>query len=136
MGMRERRARGVTLIELMVVILLIGILAGLLLPATQLMRRRAVAARAEGEATNLRNAIMTYHLEYGRWPVGGDGEYEGGVFKDNTEIIRHLRPGHEKNPRKIAFWEHPDPIFRDPWSVPYEVIINVTNRTVTVSASK
>lgn len=134
-GRLRRGRRGVTLLELLVVLVLIGILAGLLLPATQLIRQRARVARAEGEARNLRNAIMAYHHEYQRWPVPGqDEQYLGGTFNDNRQIVERLRTGHSGNPRDIAFWEDTQTIFRDPWGSPYRVVIDGRENKVTVSS--
>lgn len=127
-----RSVRGVTLIELMVVIAIIGILAGLLIPAVQLMRNKARVTQTQAEAKAFSTAIVNYHHEYGRWPVPGEEEqYSGGTFTENRDIVSALHD----NPRDRIFWEDTNTVFRDPWGDPYRVTIDARNSRVTVTSS-
>jgi prepilin-type N-terminal cleavage/methylation domain-containing protein len=68
--MRQRHARGFTLVEILVVIAIIGLLIGLLMPAVQASRE---AARRASCANNLHNqaiALHNYHDTHGRFPPG------------------------------------------------------------------
>jgi len=63
-----RAKQGFTLIELLTVIAIIGILAGLLLPALSAAREKAKIARAQTEVKGIATAWKTYFNEYGKWP--------------------------------------------------------------------
>ena len=76
------RAHGLTVVELLVVIVIIGILAGLLLPAINAARKRGQITAISLEIQNLKNAVEQYKQIYGDYPP------------DGTNIVvleRHLR---------------------------------------------
>ena len=76
------RAHGLTVVELLVVIVIIGILAGLLLPAINGARKRGQITAISLEIQNLKNAVEQYKQTYGDYPP------------DGTNIVvleRHLR---------------------------------------------
>jgi prepilin-type N-terminal cleavage/methylation domain-containing protein len=63
------RRGGFTLIEMLVVIAIIGILAGMLLPALSNAKKQAQARRAKLDMQNIVAAINHYETEYGRLPA-------------------------------------------------------------------
>ena len=65
---RASARRGFTLIEMLVVIAIIAILAGMLLPALAAAKKKAKIAQARTEMANLVAAITQYHATYGRYP--------------------------------------------------------------------
>jgi len=70
MNKLSSRARGAfTLIEMLVVIAVIGILAGLLLPALSQGKKKALVARARTEMNGIVAAINQYDQAYGRLPA-------------------------------------------------------------------
>src|SRR6266404_103237 len=63
------KARGFTLIELMVVILVIATLVALLVPAASRTLDRAKSAQAKNDVTQIVTAVNAYYTEYGKYPV-------------------------------------------------------------------
>jgi len=127
------RNKGFTLLELVVVMLIIGVLASLLLPAMAKARRNAKLRQAESDVSALAHAIRAYHHEYGRWPC--NDQVNGlDVTNGADMVVGYLQPAHPANTMHIAFWENADtPI--DPFGAPYYVAISVTNDSVTVSST-
>jgi len=73
--------RGFTMIELLTVIAIIGILAGLLFPAISTAMKKTKIAKAQVEVHALETAWLAYFNEYGQWPI---------VINGN--LVRFLRP--------------------------------------------
>ena len=101
-----RRQRGFNLIELMVVLVILGLLAGLVGP--RLLGRVDVskATTADTQVKMLRSALLTYRLDIGDFPSTSDG------------LAALLAP-----PSEVAdFWRGPyldDAVPLDPWRAPY-----------------
>ena len=73
MAPNPRRARGFTMLELLIVVVIIGLLAALVGPRFfgQLSKSKQQAARAQVE--NFRKALDTYKLDVGRYPTTEQG---------------------------------------------------------------
>ena len=113
-----------TLVEMLVVIAIIGILAGILIPVVARAKTKTKVAAARVEMAGLELAIKTYHNDYSRWPVPknsgknvgedftyGAVEYTVGI-RGNEALMQILmaKPGdhnikNERNPRKIKYIE-------------------------------
>lgn len=76
------RAAAFTLVELLVVITIIIILAGLLFPAFGAVQERAKKVQASNDEQAIINAVKNYFTEYGRYPVPASTPPAGGVATD------------------------------------------------------
>lgn len=66
---RRRAAAGFTLMELMVVVGIVAILAGLVSTAMVRMMRQAANSRTDNQIAQIYAAIMEYRHDFGKWPV-------------------------------------------------------------------
>jgi prepilin-type N-terminal cleavage/methylation domain-containing protein len=74
MAMRSNKLNGFTLIEILVVIAIIGILAGMVLSVTSGVKQRALIKQAKVEAEGLAIAIRSYHSTFSSWPATTAGD--------------------------------------------------------------
>lgn len=76
--MRTNNKKGFTIIELLVVMSIILILAGLLMGASQAAKRQAMVAKAKAMISALETAIGMYQADIGSYPATGiDKLYDG-----------------------------------------------------------
>ncbi len=125
----NRRSRAFTLIEMLVVIAIIAILAGILLPALSKVKLQAKVKLAKAEMNMIASAIKDYESSYDRYPASKNAEGAGnpdftfgtgggitavgnGYEAQNSEIMQILidmdLPGgpneaHRRNPKKTVF---------------------------------
>ena len=117
-GIRSGQA-GFTLVELLVVISIIGMLAGLMSVAIPKAMEAGSKAKAKGELTAVIAALKAYKQEYGQWPtVSGDrskdewfGPGNYGNLEDGKTLMNILSGaniiinGVGQNPKTVTFFE-------------------------------
>ena len=69
----RRRARGFTLLELMVVVVIIGVLAALIAPQVLSRVGQAKGTAAKADIASIMNALKLYKLDNGRFPTQEQG---------------------------------------------------------------
>ena len=75
----SRRA-AFTLVEIMVVVVIIGLLAAIAIPAFQRVRERSIASRYINDFRQFESAFKRYATENGQWPpAGGVGTIPTGM---------------------------------------------------------
>ena len=104
------RSGGFTLIEIMVVIVILGILAGLVLPRFMGRTEEAKKVKAKLQIENLEAALKLYKLDNGAYPTTEQG-LEALVQKPATGAVpANWREGGYLEKGKIPL---------DPWNRPY-----------------
>lgn len=103
---QQKSDRGAfTLMELLVVITIIMILAGMAFPGAKGVLDRARKAGAENQALQVRSSIAAYYTEYRRYPLASTGGGESAIRTNETLMDILLgADGNKYNPRGISFF--------------------------------
>lgn len=99
---RSKKARGFTLVELLLVVTIIGILAGAVLVNISGQSKKAKIQRARNDIASLESALSLYEMEVGAYP------------EELTDLVED--PG-------VAGWGGPylnKRNFADPWANDYQ----------------
>ena len=103
---RRARQRGFNLIELMVVLVILGLLAGLVGPRLLRSAESAKVRTADTQVKMLRGALLVYRLDVGKFPTTSQG------------LPALMSPP----PEAGDYWDGPyldDELPLDPWRAPY-----------------
>ncbi|MEI6534485.1 MAG: type II secretion system protein [Verrucomicrobiaceae bacterium] len=137
------RRTGFTLIELLIVISIIAILAGMAVPAANMVMTQARKTQAKTTMVGLVNAIKSYQTEYNRFPQDSTVTTETAIqlTAANNSLMKALKPDQTAaapalNPRMITFFDPPiaknDTLngltstyaLLDPWGKPFWVLFD------------
>lgn len=70
--MLKKKSKGFTLVELLIVIIIIGILAGMMMLSTGGATAKAEATKILADMRNIKAAAIMYYADNGEWPVEGN----------------------------------------------------------------
>ena len=85
MKMIHRGEKGLTLIELLIVIAILGIIAAVIIPNVGTLMRMGTMTAANSEAESVKTASLAYYGDHGEWPentlAANFSEYIAGRLK-------------------------------------------------------
>lgn len=105
---RRRRARGgFTLIEILLVVVIIGMLAGIAAVSVPKHLEKSRRAKAAADISSISMAVQSYYMEEGKYPSslealtsGNDPYLEKGIPKDPWgNAYQYAFPGTHKQPK-------------------------------------
>jgi type II secretory pathway pseudopilin PulG len=150
--MRNRR-RNFTLVELLVVIGIIAVLAGMLMAGIMYAPAKAQRAKAQAEITTLVNAIKQYESTYGVLPIPpgalerdsdhkprdgkllnseeGSTDYKKMILilqadTDNSDYTDALKKKNKRNTKFLDIQGNESGVYKDPWGKDYNVYMDAT----------
>lgn len=121
-----------TLIEMLVVIVIMLILAGIIIRAASLVSRKSGVGKAKGELEQLQNALNEYYAEYGIYPpcMGFGYEHQGlktyrnkafrnYLLRDDSELVPYY------NGLVAHLWTRAEfiPTVKDPPVIPLDRVV-------------
>jgi len=109
--------KGFTLLELMIVIIILGLIAGLVLPNILGQGERAKEKLVCVQMKNLKNALDSFKLEEGSYPTTEEG-LEALISNPNPQKYKNYPQNGFLSSKKVP---------KDPWGHPYIYINNNGN---------
>jgi general secretion pathway protein G len=100
-------ARGFTLIEIMVVVVIIGLMAAVIVPSVMRRVDDAKVARVKSDIQGIETALTMYRLDNSKYPTAEQG-LQALVTQPTDPTIKHWKAG--------GYLEH---LNKDPWGNEY-----------------
>ena len=119
--MRRERKDAFTLIEMLVVILIIGLLAGIVLGTMGLARAKAKQSRAVADIQLLANVLEEYRMEYGRYPAPESDDWVDLTMEVFGNDISEAMEGKLEG---LKCYDSSSDSFADPWQNAYRYRFN------------
>ena len=118
-----------TLVEVLVVISIIGALAGIMVPTIKGAMEAGKKAKAKGELNAIVAAVKAYKQEYGRWPGStftSDTTYQDGQSMELLAALSGTNSSAVENPKSVRFLEgaQSNGTMLDPWETQYLVLVD------------
>ncbi len=132
--------KGFTLVELLVVIVILGVLMAMMIPAAGVVLKRARVSQAKSDARVATTVLLKYQAEYNRWPgffleAAQDAQHLTDPFWVSVMSPELIGAPSTYNPKRIIFFEpgagalKPDDpnkgAFVDSWGNPFEYQLDI-----------
>ena len=109
-GLARRYARGFTLIEIMVVVIIIGLLAAVIVPTVINKVDEARVVKAKQDIQSLETALTMFRLDNSKYPTTEQG-LNALVSQPTDPTIKHWKPG--------GYLQR---VSKDPWGFDYQYV--------------